>query len=106
MKSLHRYDGWLLEDNRMSGGPFKEMATMTCAHCSVAVIPNPNRTRARAYCSLCDRFICDGCHAASTEATYQHRSFEQITDMIRSGNWEIFGSPHSPSLVPKGIYNG
>ena len=36
-----------------------ESATITCAHCQAIVVLNPNRSRARHYCSKCDSYVCD-----------------------------------------------
>jgi len=44
-------------------GQLFEGATYTCSHCQKVVVKNPDRLRARAYCSNCDHDICDGCGA-------------------------------------------
>lgn len=54
-------EGYLLIDNRLSGGAAVEAATVTCGHCHRQVILNPERTRARGKCRRCDRYLCDGC---------------------------------------------
>jgi hypothetical protein len=36
-----------------------ESATITCCHCNVIVILNPNRKRQRGYCWHCDHYVCD-----------------------------------------------
>ena len=36
-----------------------EAATITCSHCQVTFIRNPQRTRARSWCAKCDHYICD-----------------------------------------------
>ena len=51
--------GYLLIDNRASGGKMQEMATMTCAHCQLVVVLNAARKRARGYCAKCHAYICD-----------------------------------------------
>jgi hypothetical protein len=38
-----------------------EVPLVTCNHCQAQLIVNPLRTRARAYCPKCDRYICDQC---------------------------------------------
>lgn len=50
------------------GGLF-ESATVTCVHCNVIVVLNPNRSRPRNYCRRCDQYICDGCAALPTDGT-------------------------------------
>lgn len=47
----------------MKEGTVTNMGTLTCAHCSVVVIMNPERKRDRGRCSRCDHYICDGCVA-------------------------------------------
>jgi len=41
--------------------PVFESATFTCHHCQAVVVLNPDRSRAREYCSWCDHYICDAC---------------------------------------------
>ena len=57
--------GYLLVDNRVSGGQLVEMPTLTCAHCGVVVVLNPQRTRPRGLCFKCNAYVCDnaGCNA-------------------------------------------
>src|SRR5258705_11496857 len=59
--SKRSLEGWLLRDNRNSGGTKEEQPTIICSHCHVVVILNPKRTRARNYCTQCDHYICDVC---------------------------------------------
>lgn len=42
-----------------------QVPTMTCRHCNVVVVLNPERRRARSWCRKCDAYICDkpGCNA-------------------------------------------
>lgn len=97
MPSLKRFEGYLLIDNRNSPGvspdfirqsgkdvpivtegKLYESATMTCAHCNTIVILNPNRSRARGYCSRCDKYVCDtpGC-------SKECNSFDKFLDKIQ-----------------------
>lgn len=41
-----------------------ESPTIRCSHCGTMVVLNPQRTRARGYCSRCDHYVCDNplCH--------------------------------------------
>jgi hypothetical protein len=103
VKSLKRFEGWLLLDHTASPGipadiarkigldpkfvgegKKLEAATITCKHCGGAFIKNPKRTRPRGYCRLCDHYICDGCKADSTLPNYIHQCKEQKLDAILS----------------------
>src|SRR5208282_5197807 len=83
MSSLKRHEGWLFVDHSASPGLTEaqarfmgydpeqclegkifENATLTCSHCGNAYIKNPDRTRDREYCRLCDHYICDFCGIA------------------------------------------
>ncbi len=64
MASHRRHEGYLLNDNRVSGGACVEVPTLTCSHCHGQMILNPLRTRERAYCQKCDHGICDRCALA------------------------------------------
>jgi hypothetical protein len=76
--SKRSLEGYLLIDNRHAPGPDDaqvaaigqpvagagaqgvwESATVTCSHCHRVVILNPDRSRARNYCSTCDHYVCD-----------------------------------------------
>lgn len=75
--------------------------TMGCCHCGGCVVLNPARTRHRNHCIKCNAYICDWCHAATRDPDYQHRSFKEIADMIRSGRWRFAGgSMSNPVLLP------
>ena len=120
MPSLKRHDGELVIDHRGSPGLTPEeaaacgmpginvgegtetgLATLGCNHCGGCVIVNPWRTRERAYCRHCDHYICDGCKAVSLLPGYEHRSIEELTNMITSGRWRIVGGTAcNPVLEP------
>ena len=99
MSSKFAKEGYLLMDHRDSPGlpdemvvragmPVgcgqgrQEMPTFTCTHCCRVVIMNPNRRRDRAYCSKCDRYICDVCGAAMA-ASGVCKPFSQIVDEVQ-----------------------
>ena len=63
MKTKRSHEGYLLIDNRCSGGPVLEMPTLTCSHCNQIMGVNPLRTRERGYCRKCDHYVCDKCYA-------------------------------------------
>jgi len=58
-------EGYLLIDNRASGGELVELPTITCVHCNCVVVLNQQRTRPRGHCWKCDAYVCDkpGCNA-------------------------------------------
>ena len=60
---MKQKSGYLLIDDRVAGGKLFEADTLTCSHCQRQLIRNPERTRARAYCPKCDKYICDACEA-------------------------------------------
>ena len=51
--------GYLMIDDRNSGGELKQYDTLTCAHCNAIVVLNPNRIRLRAWCYSCNAYVCD-----------------------------------------------
>lgn len=89
-----------LPAQHMGDGKLFEAAMLYCHHCSVPQIKNLNRTRPRYNCVACGcKYVCDVCAAASAEPGYVHRSFEQISDMVRSGRWVVSGSTSAPVLI-------
>lgn len=59
MTSKRSQEGWLMIDDRASGGLLVEQATFTCAHCQRVTPLDPLRQRPRGYCAGCDRYLCD-----------------------------------------------
>lgn len=59
MTSKLRQTGFLMVDDRVSGGRLLEVDTKTCAHCQTVIMMNPFRTKERNWCSKCDKYICD-----------------------------------------------
>ncbi len=88
------------EEARLSGfdprfcgeGKLFETATMTCAHCKVAVVKSPLRTRARPHCFKCNHYICDLCEFKAAQSGYDHAPFEKIVDEIMTE--AALGSPY------------
>jgi hypothetical protein len=66
MKTKQSHEGYLMIDDRASGGGLLEGATIMCAHCQFTWVMNPLRTRPRNYCRNCDAYVCDkpACNAA------------------------------------------
>lgn len=58
-------------------GKFYEAKTMHCAHCPRVIIMNPLRTRERALCYLCNKYICDNCGIESRMPDYVHKTYKQ-----------------------------
>ena len=90
--SKQSLEGFLMIDNRLSGGQLREFSVLTCKHCQKQLVKNPARTRARAYCPKCDGYICDGCEAVRV-ATLECKPFEKIANEIQEA-------------AQKGIING
>lgn len=57
--SKRSHEGWLMIDDRASGGKLVEQACFTCAHCQRVTPLDPLRQRPRGYCAKCDRYLCD-----------------------------------------------
>lgn len=79
MKSLRSQEGYLLVDNRHSGGALFEGAVSTCSHCQRQILRNPARTRERAFCFKCNHYICDECGAVG-----ECRPYARTLDMLES----------------------
>ena len=117
MGLLRRHDGELEIDSRagdglpveiaraanlpaLPGGEVYRCATMTCWHCSTVVIVNETRVRPREYCRTCDAYICDHCARTAARPGYVHRSFKELADLVRSGNFTLSGPASDPVLIP------
>lgn len=115
--SQRAHEGYLFVDHRASPGMTEEQAravgydpflvregkvyeapTFGCLHCGNHVLMNPKRTRQRAFCSQCNRYICDWCDAARKQSDYVHRTREQIHELLTAG-WVMSGSIHNPHLT-------
>ena len=112
MSSLKRFDGELMIDNRASGeeppiftgmGTNFSIPTLSCRHCGGVWAMNPMRTRAREYCKMCNKYICDGCFALSKTPAYVHRTIDDLSEMVMSGRYTIIGgSVCDPQLIRTG----
>lgn len=65
-----------------SGHGMFEASTFTCTHCCRVIVMNPLRTRERAWCWSCDRYICDTCGAAMA-ATGACMPFAKIVEQVQ-----------------------
>src|SRR3990167_3321016 len=88
MKSKRSHEGYFQIDHRYSPGTTAvpegamfESAAYTCSHCNYVVIIHPERTRARAYCTQCDRYICDACGFQLT--TTGCRNLNKLLDKLQ-----------------------
>lgn len=84
-----------IEPERVKGGEVFEAALITCGHCQATVVINPDRQRARAWCSKCDHYICDECAARlhlTLVCTTVARRIDAIADAVDRGT--------SPLLLP------
>ncbi len=97
--SLSSHFGYLISDNRASGGGILEQHTIGCNHCGAHVVMNPDRQRARAYCPKCDRYICDICEAHRHTPNYIHRTIDELTDLLKTGKWALSGTLSQPELT-------
>ena len=90
--------GYLLVDNRASGGALEELPTLTCAHCNCTTVLNPQRTRERGYCQKCHAYVCDlpGCRAACNPT-------ELMVDLARKypGEPWLLRGPNGEPLFPQ-----
>lgn len=103
-----RQEGYLFVDHRASPGLSRdvadrlqidhklvreggvlEAATKRCCHCATVVIINPCRTRERGHCFKCHEYVCDDCSATMQEPGYEHLSFDEVVDKLKSGLWQV-----------------
>jgi hypothetical protein len=59
-------------------GKVFETKTLTCSHCRCTVVPNPLRTRERAFCFKCMHYVCDLCGYRMTLPDYVHRPYAAL----------------------------
>lgn len=91
-----------LDPSQVGEGKVMESATLGCAHCSVVVIVNPLRTRERAHCFQCNRYICDACEAErKLNPDYVHMPMKKIVDLVATGKATAVQLGVRPLLIPK-----
>lgn len=95
----HLHEGYLMVDHRASPGLSPKQATALgyhpsqvregqlfetktnhCSHCGTVVIMNPQRTRERAFCQYCSKYICDNCGVNMKLPDYVHKTYTQINE--------------------------
>jgi hypothetical protein len=92
--------GYLMLDNRLSGGELLEASTYTCTHCNGVVVLNPERKRERMKCVACAHQICDNCGAAYAQ-TRECRSVKRLADeLMESAVRQVQASGSSLVLLP------
>lgn len=86
MRTERSREGYLIVDHRGSPGTTEvgegqvvELATSTCSHCTRVVVLNPKRTRERARCHNCFRYVCDTC-AGILKAGGACLTFDKLAD--------------------------
>lgn len=97
MASLKRLEGYLIIDNRCSGGTMTEEATATCAHCHAVVRMNPFRTRPRHYCAKCDHYVCD-----HPTCLLECRPFNKVLDDAQAVAFRAEQAQKSTIYLPTG----
>lgn len=93
-------EGYLLIDDRCSGGQKKESATKTCSHCHHVLVLNPQRTRPRHYCSSCDHFICDACEFRRVNLGQGCVSMARILDTAQTAAFRAEQAHKSTIYLP------
>jgi len=83
--------GWLMVDNRLSGGKLLEASTFTCTHCGAVVVMNPERTRERTKCFSCQHIICDNCAAIYSQTRVCDSLARKIDEQFER---VVHGAPH------------
>lgn len=91
-------EGYLIIDDRMSGGRMIEEGTLTCAHCHAIVRINPLRTRPRNYCAKCDHYVCDNA-ACLLDC---NGSFNKVLDEAQSAAFRTEQAQKSTIYLPTG----
>lgn len=95
------HEGYLFVDHRASPGlpgskffgegKVFEAATLSCSHCRISVVPNPDRVRERFRCPHCavnDDYLCDIC-AQGFKQNKVCRPFKQVVDDVKSGKTPV-----------------
>ena len=95
-----------IDPKYVKAGATYESAIVTCSHCQVSVVMNPERTRERGWCPKCDKYLCDEC-AFIMHRTLECRNIEKVFDdlddlVARHGETAVTNPLLNPFLFPKG----
>lgn len=110
MRTERKREGYLLIDHRNSpgvtpeflskmgvdpalavaGGKTFEASTLNCVHCGTTVVLNPARTRERARCWRCNKYMCDKCAKVDSTLLKCEPLEKQIDE---AGNRAVLGLP-------------
>lgn len=106
MLSKRAREGYMLIDHRNSPGVNPELirasgldapvvgknelfesATLLCGHCQAVVVLNPDRSRPRNWCSVCDHYVCDNpwCNTGGCKS-FARRLSEAYEQSMRNQN--------------------
>lgn len=89
--------GWMMIDDRLSGGKLTESSTYTCTHCGCVVVMNPDRTRPRTKCYSCQHLICDNCAATYSQTRVCKPLAQQIDEQFEA---VVRGDPAPLIILP------
>lgn len=83
----------------VAGGQRLEADVQQCSHCQRAVVLNPGRVRARAVCTKCMHFICDGCDAIRLASGGACVPFKQVLDRAATIAEKFVGQQDHPEAA-------
>lgn len=86
-------------DFAVGSGQVLERDVKQCRHCQRTVVLHPDRVRPRAYCPLCDAYICDPCDAIRA-TSLDHTPFEKVLDLAQNHAEKFLGRPDHPDASP------
>lgn len=92
--------GYLILDNRVSGGKLFEASTYTCTHCNSVVVLNPERQRERMKCVACSHQICDNCGAAYSQTRECLSLKRRADELLESAARQVQAGGSSLILLP------
>jgi hypothetical protein len=121
MKSLRSLEGYMLIDHRCSMGVPEEVmlsqglpkdagkkesvwesATVTCNHCETQVVLNPDRSRARGFCTHCSHYLCDECEAKRFLGAPCYPFKARVADYLEAVDRGITASEAHEAIFVKG----
>lgn len=96
--AMARHIGLTARD--VGAGRLFEAAILKCTHCPTPYVKNPDRTRERHHCKICNHYICDGCASIAALPGYVHRPYAEVVEAVTSGKFTLSGPVANPILVP------